>query len=294
VESSVYFARMIRKLIGDPLIHFLFIGGALYYVLSSANLGEFSSQNNIHVSDSVLIEYMRQNNRSVIQQDHALVYEAFSKEQKRALLDAYIENEVLIREAKKLGLDKGDNLFNQRLVQRMRYFLDDFSDSKSLPTEQQLQNYYRSNQSDYAIPSKISFVHVFFKFADDNRDSSLQLASLSLSNQHKGIQLSGDNFPYHRQYISKNAGAVSRHFGQEFAKAVFGLAVDQDQWQGPIESAYGHHLVRILTRQPATVEDFSQVKIRVQQDFLSSQKVAFEKQRIAELIDSYNVVLKRD
>ena len=66
MESSVYFARMIRKLLADPLIHFLFIGGALYYLLSSANLGEFSFQNNIHVSDSVLIESRSCSSRQIM------------------------------------------------------------------------------------------------------------------------------------------------------------------------------------------------------------------------------------
>ena len=82
---------------------------------------------------------------------------------------------------------------------------------------------------------------------------------------------------------------MSGQFGKEFARAVF--ALPPGAWQGPIESAYGWHLVRVSASEPAKRREFAEVKTQVLRDWRDQRQREDSEKYYAALLKKYDVVV---
>jgi parvulin-like peptidyl-prolyl isomerase len=82
---------------------------------------------------------------------------------------------------------------------------------------------------------------------------------------------------------------VSGQFGKEFARAVF--ALQPGAWHGPIESAYGLHLVRVSDREPAKRREFAEVKTQVLDDWREQRQREESERYFATLLKKYDVLV---
>jgi len=76
------------------------------------------------------------------------------------LLFAHIEEQALMREAKRLGLDEDDTIIRRRLAQKMRFMIDDIG-SPELPPREDLQIWFEANPERFIRPETRSFEHIF-------------------------------------------------------------------------------------------------------------------------------------
>ena len=81
---------------------------------------------------------------------------------------------------------------------------------------------------------------------------------------------------------------VSAAFGEVFAEAVVRLPVGE--WQGPVSSGYGLHLVKVLRREDPRVPDWREVGGRVISDMEFEAKAATRDQLYQEIAQNYEVV----
>ncbi|XZZ64234.1 hypothetical protein ACJJIF_21960 (plasmid) [Microbulbifer sp. SSSA002] len=77
------------------------------------------------------------------------------------MIDDYIREEILYREAINLGLQEHDQIIRRRLIQKLDYVTGGFSSKISI-TDEDLKNYFKLNQEKYRIEASITFTHVFF------------------------------------------------------------------------------------------------------------------------------------
>jgi parvulin-like peptidyl-prolyl isomerase len=82
---------------------------------------------------------------------------------------------------------------------------------------------------------------------------------------------------------------VAREFGQAFADQLF--TTPPGQWQGPLESGYGVHLVRIQERLAATVPEFEAVRGKVKDDFIARQRQEANENTYQRLREHYKIVI---
>ena len=78
-----------------------------------------------------------------------------------------------------------------------------------------------------------------------------------------------------------------RSFGAEFADRVEGLP--PGEWRGPIESARGIHLVRVLKRHRPQASKFEDIESFLRQDWLMSQTRAVQQARVDEIRAGYRI-----
>ena len=71
-----------------------------------------------------------------------------------------LDEEILYREAIKLGLDKNDIIIKRRLAQKIG-FLRQEADS-SLPSEEQVRDFYSKNIDTYFVAKRLTFSHIYF------------------------------------------------------------------------------------------------------------------------------------
>ena len=76
-------------------------------------------------------------------------------------------------------------------------------------------------------------------------------------------------------------------FGGDFAAALPDLAVGE--WQGPLRSAHGTHLVRVLGRTEPRVPDLDDVRDRVVQDLVETRRRAQNQAAFEVLRERYEV-----
>ena len=183
----------------------------------------------------------------------------------QALIDETVQEEILYREAQRLGLDRDDAVVRRRLAQKLTFRLEDASD-RAAPTTDEVEEYYAQHADRYRQPRRTTFVHVFLsadRRADAARDAVALLREVRTGDDGRWKQL-GDPFMLLRTYADRTDREVAALFGEPFAAAVSEFAAGE--WNGPIGSAYGTHLVRVTGRTESRLPALAAVRDRVVAD----------------------------
>lgn len=188
-----------------------------------------------------------------------------------ALIDEAIKEEILYREAQRLGLDRDDAIVRRRLAQKMTFVLEDTAEVEA-PGEDDIEAYYTEQAERYREPGRTTFAHVFLsndRRADATGDAKALLRQLHTDEAVDWRQL-GDPFMLLREYADRTDREVTELFGGRFAAAILTLTVGE--WEGPVASAYGTHLVRVITRTESMMPGLGHVRERVVRDLLEARR----------------------
>ncbi len=203
------------------------------------------------------------------------------------LLFAHIEEQVLMREAMRLGLNEDDTIIRRRLAQKMRFMIDDVS-VPALPDRAGLETWFNDNTHFFIRPETRSFEHIYLSpkgRADTVISDAEILLGGGVADNWQGM---GDAFMAGRSFNTLAQPAVQRDFGTTFAQKLFALPDTQD-WQGPISSAFGVHLVRLTKVTPEYLPDFEDIQIEVEAVWLDEAKRAENTKALEALIAKYKV-----
>jgi parvulin-like peptidyl-prolyl isomerase len=83
---------------------------------------------------------------------------------------------------------------------------------------------------------------------------------------------------------------VARLFGQRFAEQLFQL--DAGDWQGPIESGYGLHLVQISEKVEARMPELASAIDKVRTDYMFEQRQKTNKAIYERFRERYEIVVE--
>ena len=289
---------MFSKLIKEPLFQFLLIA----FVLLLAERLIFGNaynddQYHIRIDDQVLVDYMQLRAKAFNKAEAVRALNAMSEDKRQQLVDDYIREEVLFREALALNLDNNDQLIRRRLIQKMEYLSQGFYDDIPVPSEADLTHFYQQNMELYRQPAEITFTHVFFKAKQADRKNS-QVAALKLLDQlnkqnvpFENAPRYGERFLFNRNYVNREADEIASHFGENFQQQLFTLQVSNN-WQGPILSDYGWHLVLIKKITASYIPDLERVSATVLADLTRNQHQARLSQAVDQLIEQYQITIE--
>ena len=204
------------------------------------------------------------------------------------LLDDAVHEEILYREAQRLGLDRDDAIVRRRLAQKMTFVLEDNS-SVGAPSDGEVEAEYTAHADRYREPGHATFGHVFVSHegrADAVSDARalLQTARTTEGDEWRGL---GDQFMLLREYADRTDQEIAELFGRPFAAAVAEL--DVGDWSGPIESAYGTHLVRVVRRVEPRAPVLDEVRHRVVADLLDGRRREQNRAAVQSVRERYDV-----
>jgi parvulin-like peptidyl-prolyl cis-trans isomerase-like protein len=194
---------------------------------------------------------------------------------------AISDEALLYREAKALGLDRGDPSIRLRLVQKMRSLegapdrsdeamyqealalgLDEdvvvrrilvrkmqllLEDGPPLQ-EGELRAYVESHRARYVRAGTVTFAHVFLSTGTPARAEALLRKLRARSFRPEEALRWSEPFPLGWHQAARTREELASRFGDDCAREVFALPVGQ--WSGPIASPYGLHLVLVEGRVP--------------------------------------------
>jgi len=271
----------------EPLVHFLVLGVLMFGLFALVN-DEASSRppNRIEITASN-VERLR---------------DVWSKQWNRpptepeikGLINSHIREEVLYREGLALGLDQNDTIIRRRLAQKMEFLFEDLADQVK-PTHEELKDYFERNQNQYRFPARFSFNHVYFSV--DKRGNSVERDARRLlvhlqTTDATPMQASsqGDRFMLQYDFARKTEQEVAKLFGQRFAEQL--SEIPEGSWQGPIESGYGLHLVRIHDKVEPQLPELNEVRDRVQTNLVSERRREINEQVYQRLKARYEIIVE--
>lgn len=269
-----------RRLAGEPLLQFLLLG-ALLFIASAAISHWRSAAANRIVIDPALVQW--QSNLYRAQFGTWPDSEALE-----ALIQRHIRDEVLYREAVRLGLDADDEVIRQRLAQKMEFVLTDATLPPE-PDEATLRQFLDEHADRYSDSSRASFQLLYFADTPDMAGGRVR-ASQALQRLAAGdTDVEGDAFALDEHWSAASADDLRRRFGEsEMAVAPFEAPLEE--WSGPFRSGYGWHLLRVTARADAVAPDLDAVREQVRADWLEDFRQRDLEARITELIDKHRVV----
>ena len=90
-----------------------------------------------------------------------------------------------------------------------------------------------------------------------------------------------------RRMPRQSRGDLVRALGPDFADRVETLPAGE--WQGPVESTRGVHLVRVVERHPPEVATFERVERYLRQEWLVNRTRELQQERIDEIREQYRI-----
>ena len=253
----------------EPLVHFLALGTVFYVVLTWGGTPVDPSSRVIAVDGARKAQL-------------ALAFEqvmgrAPTDAELDARIERYVREEVLYREALRLGLDADDAVVRQRMVAKMDMTASAAAEIAE-PDEATLRAWFKANQARYAATRAVSFEQRLFG------DEQTARAALADPGPARSASLP-------QQMADSPLREVEARFGKQFAEGLEGLPADS-KWLGPIPSGFGWHIVRVTAR-AAAEPDFEALRPRIANDWRSAEIAAREERAYTILRSAYRVDIAR-
>lgn len=287
------------SLLRQPLVQFLLGGAILFLLLLWVEPADEGGDTTIVVTEDALLTYLQFQDKAFDETQATQLLASLDAEAKQRLVEEFVRDEVMVREAIGLGLDQNDDVIRQRLIQKMDFLFQGFAGDAFTPSEAELAEYYSSNQDRYQLPAQATFTHIFFNVRDRTREiarseASTLLADLNASQvPFEAAGRYGDRFFFLRNYVDRSRQLIEDHFGAEMTSEIFASSPDGG-WTGPFSSRYGEHLVLLRARTPARALSLEEARESVLEDLLRDRQNAARRDALAERAKNYSVVIQLD
>ena len=275
-----------NRFLKEPLLHFLLLGAGIFaaYGVVSKRGGKEPGK--------ILITAGQVENLAT----------TFSKAWQRPptagelanLVRERVREEMLCREAVALGLDQGDTVIRRRLRQKMEFVSDDIA-AQSEPTDSELSSYLLAHSEKFRTEPRFTFRQIYLN--PEKRGKKLQqdaaqiLARLQQSGNEDDIATLGDSFLLEQDFTAAPAGEIVKQFGGGFAEKLG--ALQNGQWQGPIESEYGLHLVKIDERADGHSPALAEVRDAVRREWSNARRHEANENFYQDLLGRYVVTIEQ-
>jgi hypothetical protein len=256
---------ILRKLIHEPLFHFLLLGAIIFVLAGRVHRGKVGSGDKIVVTQSAIESMVMGFSRTWMRPP--------TQEEMKGLVNDYVRDEVLYREARTMGLDQDDVIVRRRMRQKFEFLVEDLAGRTGPPTDQELDAYLRQHGDKYSEEPIFSFQHIFFSREKRGASAAVEATAMLARLGGKGaidIEKLGDAFLLPSRFDKTSAGETARLFGEKFAKEL--TQAQLATWAGPFESSYGLHLVRINARIPEVAPPLARVRESVLRDLLTDRR----------------------
>jgi hypothetical protein len=275
-----------KTLLREPLVHFLLMGVVIFAAYSLVSKRSSSEPGTIVVTQGQI----------------AAMAEGFTRtwrrppmrEELEGLIRDRVQEEVYGRAAMALGLDKDDTIIRRRLRQKMEFVTDGIA-ALVEPTDDELSAYLHAHAETFLVQRQFTFSHVYLnpeKHGETlSRDTAQLLAQLNQAGGTADVSVLGDAFLLEHTFASTPGHEVAQLFGETFAATLGDLA--PGQWQGPVESGYGVHLVFVSERTEGRLPALSDVREAVRREWANTRRLEAKETFYQELLKRYVVTIER-
>ena len=262
---------LFRRVLREPTSHFVLLAAVLF----GANAALESWRGNVITIDRVQIDVR-------IAELEALRGAPLSPEERQLVEDAYIDEQVLVREALDMGLE-ADRRIDDILVQKILHVL---SGDVIQPTEDELGEFYEANRAGYTPESTLTVEEVVIAGGSSAAGDLVARLRAGASTQ----EFAGN--PDVRASVLREVtgGDLRRLFGPVTAELI--LSANTEGWIGPHATVRGQHWFRIIEQTTPELPPLDSVRERVRLDWVADQEAARLDLAVRGLRERYNIVIE--
>ena len=285
----------------SPLLHFLLLGGLLFALQGAWSSVPETPRIEVRRSeiDERLEAYQRQMGRPATAEEagaieNQVIENAIWLEQAFALglneIDSVVHQRLLLNmrflegeseasdeevvgRAIELGMDRSDTVVQRRLVDRVQAIIRGGVRARPLD-EATLEAHFENTAERWREPPLLDLTHVYLS-RDKRREKTVSDARAILSkltnggvDPEAGVAL-GDPFLAGHRLRGATPNRIVARLGPVFADGV--AEVEANRWFGPIESAFGQHLVWIHARTESRIPELAEIRSRVFEDWIEEE-----------------------
>ncbi|WGS19728.1 MULTISPECIES: peptidylprolyl isomerase [unclassified Bradyrhizobium] len=251
----------------EPLVHFAILGALI-----------FGADAVLHppAKDDKAITVTRALRQSFI--------DGFDEDKERTPTDAelasrienWVADEILYREGKALGVDRGDDMIHDRIVFKLKELLLEQVHAAQ-PTEAQLRGWFAKNHERFDQPETVG---LYYTPAADEVTARRWLDDILSQRESEEIRNQT------RAILARPVASLSPAFGEAFRDGL--LKLPQGEWS-LLQSKDGWHVVRLDSHREGTLAKFEDVKEQATKLWLSEETNRQAWEAINRLKASYKV-----
>lgn len=301
-----------------PLLHFMVLGALLFGVRLATDDGRLLGlgREPIRVS-AVEVARLRAEWRAETRREPG-------RAELEAMIRRHADEAALLREALRLGLDRGDPVVRSRLVQNLRFARGEpdgeagvlFAEALALGMAtrdlvarrrlvqameeriarevridaDEVRAYVAAHPDRYGALRRVSFDQVFIDPAVDPARLERRATAVAASLVGPVPGGSGDPFLAGSRFENKSQADLARVFGGAFAQAA--LAAPAGAWTGPIRSAYGLHFIRVEAAAAGGTVELERVERQARYALLEEREREAVRERLQALRRAYPLAVE--
>ena len=273
------------KILREPLLHFLLLGAAIFAIFGLVTRHSTDKPGEIVVTQGTVENLVT----------------GFTRTWQRPPTDAelqglvrdYVREEAAYREALALGLDRDDMIVRRRLRQKLEFLSDDLAD-RTEPTDAQLTAFLQAHSSFFRSEPLISFRQIYFNpqlhGGKTTADVGRVLNKLHKADAHLDTAALGDPFLLQESFDNISLSDAKKTFGENFAAAIAAARIGE--WEGPVSSGYGVHLIYVGKRTAGRVPVLTEVRDQVRREYLAARRNEITERFYQALLQRYTVKIE--
>lgn len=267
-QPSARLSRFLR----EPLLHFLLIGIAIFAFYGQRPQTTATMARTIEITPAQI--------ERIAGQFESVWRRPPDATELEGLVDGYVREEIYYREALALGLDRDDTVIRRRLHLKME-FISDAAAEAMTPDDTVLQEYLDARPDLFSTPERISFRQIFLGEEDPAETLALLAAGTDPAQLGRGGLLP-------EAMGSTVESAVDGTFGAGFFAALREL--DPGGWRGPVNSAYGAHLIWLDDVTPSTIPALADIRGALEADWRQTESERLRESTYQTLRARYEII----
>lgn len=273
----------LSRILKEPMLHFLLLGGAIFVAYSLINGGGWNR-------DRITVTGAKINQMTEI---FVKTWQRPpSADELKAMIDDYVKEELYVRRALELGLDKDDTVIRRRLRQKME-FLGNAEAERMTPTDAELQTYLTAHPESFEVEPQVALEQIFLsaeRRGDTIEADAATILAMLTSKPDTDVSTLGDPTMLPPNLPLSSLSSIGGTYGPEVSEAARKAAVGQ--WLGPVQSSYGFHLIRITERKPGHIPRLAEVRDAVTAEWVQANRREVEDRWLAEMLKRFEVVIE--
>ena len=271
----------LMRLSREPLLQFLVIGSLIFVIFAAVDDTREAPADLIVVTPE-RIEQLAAGYSSVWKRMP-------TDDELDALIDEHVREEVYYREALALGLDRNDTIVRRRLHQKMEFLMDNGANLLE-PFAGELEAYFAADEQTYRHGPRLALAQVYLGETPAPENIERSLSALQ-SDAATDISALGERSLLPARLGLSPPSVIDGVFGTGFFDRLTELP--PAVWTGPVVSAYGMHVVRILGSLPARTPPLEEVRDEVLRDWKAAKALEIQELHYNRLRENFVVEISR-
>jgi hypothetical protein len=274
-----------KAVLREPLLHFLALGALLFFYFEWKGGASGPGSTRIVITEGIAQNLVSGFTRTWKRPP--------TQDELKGLVDEQVKEEIATREAVAMGLDRDDTVIRRRLRQKLEFLVED-EDAQVAPKDAELQEWLDTHPGVFQPEPQVALRQVFVSTPSRGQAARAEaqrlLARLRAAGRNGTLDALGDPSMLPRELPLGPVSEVSRTFGDKFAAGVSDL--EPGQWGGPVESAYGLHLVLVTDRVVSSRPALEDVRPLVMREVLAERQRTQLQDLYKRLLAKYTVTIE--